>query len=140
MHRLVGLLVLVLCTAAVADAKTLPGIRSPSGNITCLYVHGRPEVLRCDIAQADYTQALQDQCMARSSVDWHGFELSPTRKGTITCSGGILFPAKANYVTLPYGKSWQRGVFTCASAVTAVTCRSRAGHGLFISRHSWHPF
>ena len=141
MRGLAVLLVLgALCTAGAADAKTLPGIRSPSGNITCLYVPGRPDALRCNIAKADYKEALQDQCMAGPSVDWHGFELSPSRKGMVTCSGGILFTGEPNYVTLPYGKTWRRGVFTCASALTGVTCRSRAGHGLFLSRQSWRAW
>jgi hypothetical protein len=127
----------LLFPPGVTAAKTLPGIRSPSGNITCLYVPGRPDTLRCNIAKADYTSALQDRCMAGPSVDWHGFELTPSRKGMVTCSGGILFTGKPNYVMLPYGKTWRRGVFTCASALTGMTCRSGAGHGLFLSRQSW---
>jgi hypothetical protein len=44
------------------------------------------------------------------------------------------------YVTLAYGKTWRHGPFTCSSDVTGVTCRNRAGHGLFLSRQSWRAF
>ncbi len=75
-----------------------------------------------------------------AGVDWHGFTLSATGKGQLNCSGGILYNPSTqtpSYVTLPYGKSWQRGVFTCTSRLSGVTCRNRAGHGLFVSRQSW---
>ena len=73
-------------------------------------------------------------------VDWHGFTLTATRPATIVCSGGILYnPAtqRPSYVTLAYGSTWRRGVFTCVSRVTGVTCTSRTGHGFFVSRQSW---
>jgi len=44
------------------------------------------------------------------------------------------------FVNQPYGTSWRRGVFSCASQRTGVTCRSRAGHGLFVSRASWRAW
>ena len=75
-----------------------------------------------------------------AGVDWHGFTLTATGRGAINCSGGILYnPAtqRPGYATLPCGKSWRHGTFTCTSRVTGVTCRNRAGHGLFVSRQSW---
>jgi hypothetical protein len=81
--------------------------------------------------------------MAGPSVDWHGWELSPTGKGLVTCSGGILYnpgSQKPTYVNLPYGRTWRQGGFTCLSRITGVTCRNRAGHGLFISRQSWRAW
>jgi len=130
-------------SGAVASPSPIPGFRSPSGNIKCLYVPGRPGILRCEIRQADYAKTLQNRCMAGPSVDWHGWELSPTGKALVTCSGGILYnpgSQKPTYVTLPYGKSWRQGAFTCISRITGVTCRNRAGHGLFISRQSWRAW
>ena len=134
----------VLSTASpAATATLLPGIRSPSGNITCLVVPGKPDVLRCEIAHSEYAQTLQNRCMSGTSVDWHGFELSTTGKGAVTCSGGILYnpdTERPSYVTLPYGKTWRHGAFTCWSRVTGVTCQNRKGHGLFISRQSWRAW
>ena len=137
----------VLATASPAGAKTpLPGFRSPSGNIKCLVVPGaRTATLRCEIGRADYARTLQQRCLGPSGggVDWHGFELGAGRKGAITCSGGILYnpgTERPTYVTLPYGRSWRDGSFTCWSRPTGVTCRERTGHGLFVSRQGWRAW
>jgi hypothetical protein len=130
----------LLFPAAAGAAKTpLPSFRSPSGNIRCFDA----VVLHCAIAQADYAKTLQNRCITGAGVDWHGFELSASGKGVISCSGGILYnPDKQtpHYPTLAYGKTWRQGGFTCASAVTGVTCHNRAGHGLVVSRQSWRGF
>lgn len=142
------LLVATLCAGALASAgavtaKTpLPGIRSPSGNIRCVVLPGSPSSpLLCSIAHSSYGAALQARCLRPdgSGVDWHGFALTPDR-GAVNCSGGILYSPKRyvpRYVSLPYGRTWHRGVFTCTSRVTGLTCRNRRGHGLFLSRESW---
>ena len=130
-------------SAGPAAAKTvLPGLHSPSGNIECLFAHG---TLRCQIARADYAKTLQARCMGPNGqgVDWHGFELGATRKGGVTCSGGILYSPGTErpvYVNLPYGASWRQGAFTCTSRITGVTCRNRTGHGLFVSRQTWRAW
>jgi hypothetical protein len=142
----VGVLLAVLALAAsAAAAKTpLPGIRTPSGNISCFYVPGSPPVLHCQIKQASYVKKLVAYCgQPKIGVDWGGFSLGPTAKGGITCTGGVLYSPGTQrlvFVTLPYGKTWSRGVFTCTSRTTGLTCRNRAGHGLFISRESWRAF
>ncbi|HSP71279.1 MAG TPA: DUF6636 domain-containing protein [Gaiellaceae bacterium] len=146
MSRPPAALLLALCalTAAPAAAKTvLPGFHSPSGTIRCLLAPGR--VLRCDLRRADYAAALQARCMrpGGAGVDWHGFELPAARKGTVTCSGGILYnpgTQRPAYANLPYGQTWRRGPFTCDSRVTGVTCRNTGGHGLFVSRQSWRAW
>lgn len=122
---------LVLVLAAI-----VPGFHSPTGNIKCLYVAGKPSVIHCQLGRADYATTLQKRCMAPSGagVDWHGFELTAIRPAGITCSGGILYTGTPKYVNLAYGKSWKRGPFTCVSRVTGVTCMSSTGHGLTISR------
>jgi hypothetical protein len=139
-----------LAAAASADSSTrLPGFRSPSGNISCLFLPsvatdngGRtPATLLCKIAHAGYAKQLQNRCMgpAGAGVDWHGFELSGARKGTIVCSGGALYPGtdRPSYVTLPYGKTWRQKMFSCSSRVTGVNCSNPNGHGFFLSRQTW---
>ncbi len=126
--------------AAAALLVPLPGIHSPSGNIRCFVT---PNVLHCDIAQSSYANALQRRCLARASLDWHGFELNGAKRGTFVCSGGILYDPDAerpSYADLPYGKSRRLGAFTCTSRVTGITCTSGADHGLFISRASWRAW
>ena len=79
----------------------------------------------------------------RMGLDWHGFELTPTTRGAVTCSGGILYSPGTQrpvYRTLAYGKTWTHGGFTCASATNGLTCRNRKGHGLFIARESWRAW
>ncbi len=142
--RRVLALAAALCAVALAPGQagtaTLPGFHSPSGNIRCLLLAGRPANLLCNIGQAAYTKQLQDQCMARASVDWHGFILPAARKATPNCAGGILYTQRPIYANLPYGKSWSRVGFTCDSRLTGVTCRNARGHGLFLSRASWRAW
>jgi hypothetical protein len=127
--------------AAVAEAGTLPGIRSPSGNITCLYVPQKPQFLLCQIASADYVPALRKHCgSAPYYVDWIGFTLSAGGKGVVACAGGPAYDPDTQhprYVTLPYGESWHQGPFTCRSATTGITCTNAGGHAVFISRGTY---
>jgi hypothetical protein len=155
MQRAVPLLTAGLAAATLAAAATaatapkpIPGIRSPSGNIRCLYVPppsgSTIPILLCSIGHAQYAADLQHQCSAMpAGVDWHGFELSPTRKGQVTCSGGILYDPSTErpvYSTLAYGKTWRHGPFTCTSRTSGITCTNVRRHGLFISRESWRAF
>jgi hypothetical protein len=142
---------------AVAETgRVLTGFHSPSGNIRCLYIppsrddtgHPLPASLLCSIRKANYAARLQTGCMnpngeTGAGVDWHRWRLAPTRQASVLCSGGILYNPDTDqprYQTLAYGRSWQRGVFTCASATVGVTCRTTQGHGLFISRQSWRAW
>jgi hypothetical protein len=139
---LAGVLSLSLPSAA-PSATPLPGIRSPSRNISCLLLPRRPQLL-CRIGRASYAAALQRSCSSPpTGLDWHGFELDSAGKARAVCSGGILYdPAteRPAYVTLPYGHSWRRSIFTCLSRLTGITCRSDSGHGLFVSRASWRAW
>ena len=133
-----------LCCLAAASpagaAKTPSGVRTPSLNISCLYVPGPAPSLHCDIRTSSYAKALQHRCTTRAGLDWHGFELGLAHKGAVTCSGGILYNPDTQrpvYRVLAYGKTWRHGGFTCASAQTGLTCRNGHGHGLFVSRDSW---
>jgi hypothetical protein len=148
-----GAAVAALAAAAVfagaATAATpIPGIRSPSGNIRCLYVPAArgastPNLL-CRIEQADYAAALQRRCNSSpAGLDWHGFELPAARRGQVVCSGGILYdPARQRptYTTVAYGTTWRHGPFTCVSRRSGVTCTTPRGHGLFVSRGSWRSW
>jgi len=139
----VGAVGAILASAA-GSATVLPGIRSPSGNIRCLYQPGPPAFLWCSIGKADYAKKLTAYCaQPKIGVDWAGFTLGTRGKGSVECSGGTLYDPSTQhprYVTLAYGKTWRHAGFTCASAVSGVTCRNRAGHGLFVSRQSWRAF
>jgi hypothetical protein len=112
-RRLAFVLLAVALAAPAAAAKTpLPGIRTPSGNISCFSVPGPPSVLQCQIRQSAYAGKLAASCGPRIGVDWAGFALGPRTKGSVSCSGGVL-----------YSPDTQRPVFTTLD-------------GLFISRES----
>ena len=134
-----------LAPAGAAAKRLLPGFHSPSGNIRCYYqASARSPILRCQIGHAVYAKRLTGYCGSPPiGVDWGGFELTATHKGAITCTGGVLYePDKERpvFVNLPYGASFRRGVFTCVTRTSGVTCRSRSGHGLFVSRESWRAW
>jgi hypothetical protein len=131
----------LLAAGGAGAATTLPGFRSPSRNIRCFRNAEAPRTLHCTIASAAYAKRLTAYCGAPPiGVDWGGFELGPTRKGSVTCTGGVLYSPgsqRLSDATLAYGATWRSGPFTCASRVAGVTCRSRAGHGIFLSRASY---
>ena len=153
MRRLLTLLLLAGACAPVAAAATIPGFRSPSGNIKCLFIPsaptgsgGRtPATILCTIAHADYAKTLQARCLGPTGagVDWHGFLLPAARKGTVSCSGGALYNPTTqhpSYVTLAYGKTWRQKMLSCTSAIDGVNCSNPSGHGMFISRQTWRTW
>src|SRR5437588_10557537 len=100
MRRRLALVLLVLGASALASAglagsaTRLPAFRSPSGNISCLFIPsapldsgtGRtPATILCKLAHADYAKALQNRCLGPKGggVDWHGFSLPAARKGAV---------------------------------------------------------
>jgi hypothetical protein len=135
--------VLFVSTAGVAAAKvTIPAFRSPSGNISCLYQPMAPQYVSCEIKQASYKAALTHHCgSAPYYVDWTGFSIGLKNKGTVDCAGGPSYDPdhqRPHYVTLPYGKKWRQGVFSCDSETAGVTCTNTAtGHSIFVSRQSY---
>jgi hypothetical protein len=142
---LIVLLGLALCTGAAVAAR-LPGVRTPSKNISCFYVPQRPTAhgnLLCNIKEASYTRALKDRCIAPpTGLDWHGFTLSDTKRGEILCAGGLMYDGRdtPTFVTLAYGKTWRHAGFKCTSRLTGLTCTNAHGHGVFLSRASWRTW
>jgi hypothetical protein len=136
----------VTLVAGTASAAVVPGLRSPSGNIRCVYAAPTDArnrgALFCTIAHASYAARLQNRCLnpngeQGAGVDWHGFMLGVKGRGEVVCSGGALWFGTPGYRTVSYGRSWHAGPYTCASRPTGVTCTNRRGHGLFLSRESY---
>jgi hypothetical protein len=127
-------------TLLVALLIGLPGVVTPTGNIHCFYVPQSPPHLLCNIHKAAYSTREQDSCMARAGLDWHGWRLYDRRPPETVCAGGILYNSNKyvpRYRRLGYGQTWRYGPFTCVSRRTGLTCSSRGGHVLFLSRESW---
>lgn len=146
MRRVIPLAALVLALGAApsslaGSASVLPGFRSPSGNITCLYLPFAGGFMYCTIAKANYTKKLIAYCaQPKIGVDWAGFTLGKKTPGSVECAGGAMYDSSTQHprlVTLAYGKTWKHSVFMCFSKVNGMTCKNSAGHGLFISRGSW---
>ena len=141
--RALALLATLAALAPAALAAPLPGVKTPSRNISCFVVPIKPTTrsnLLCDIHRASYLRGVQDGCMARASLDWHGFGLSQAGRGTLVCSGGILYDVGRDtpvYAVLAYGRTWRSHGFTCRSHTTGLTCTNAHGHGLFLSRQSY---
>jgi hypothetical protein len=137
----VASLVALAVAAPALAVTTLPGFRSPSRNIRCFRNAEPPGWLHCTIARSAYAARLTAYCGADPiGVDWAGFELGPTRKGNVACSGGVLYSPgsqRPSDTILAYGKTWRSGPFACTSRLSGITCRSRAGHGILVSRQSW---
>jgi len=117
----------------------LPGFRSPTTNIRCFVVHK----LYCYIGSSNYAASLQNLCMHRDGLDWHGFELGSRTRGRVFCTSNSPYDLGRQQPSnriLQYGRSFHRGSFTCTSRVTGVTCRNANGHGLFVSRQTWRAW
>jgi hypothetical protein len=129
-----------------ADAARLPGVKTPTRNISCFYVPIKPTRngnLLCDIHRASYLLALQHRCMTTDDLDWHGFSLAPNGRGRLVCSGGVLYDIGRDvptFTVLPYGKEWRYRSISCASSASGLTCVNGRGHGLFLSRESWRTW
>jgi hypothetical protein len=119
------------------------GFASPTGNIRC---EASAKLLVCSIQQSAYGKRLQDRCInpkgeMGAGVDWHGFELTPTGKGRILCTGGAMFAGTPpRYPKLPYGVPWKGGPFSCVVQRAGVTCENGRNHGVFVSRAGYRLF
>jgi hypothetical protein len=141
--RVLAVLATLAAVAPAALAAPLPGVRTPSHNISCFVVPFRPAIRRSLLGasrRASCAAAAQRACMARASLDWHGFELPRTGRATLVCSGGILYDSGRDrpvYRVVAYGRSWRSHGFACRSRTTGLTCTNGHGHGLFLSRESY---
>ena len=125
----------------------LPGVRTPTHNISCFVVPIEPTEhanLLCDIRRASYTGALQHRCIdGPAGLDWHGFSIAWNGRARVVCTGGILYDIgrdAPSYTVLAYGRMWRSSGFTCRSRVSGLTCTNTLGHGVFLSRASYRLF
>ena len=110
----------VACAAATpASGATQRHFRTPSKRIACLMT---TTSVRCD------TFFLNDV----------GFFLSAHGKGRRSHVTDTI--ALVHEPTLAYGRSAKVGPFTCTSQSVGLTCRSRQGHGFFVSTQSQRVF
>ncbi|MGN6798530.1 MAG: DUF6636 domain-containing protein [Gaiellaceae bacterium] len=144
-----ALVVVALVTGAACPAghaAPLPGVRTPTRNISCFYVPIKPTArgnLLCNIKTSLYARAQQTRCQARAGLDWHGFELSSTGKAQPVCTCGVLYDIGRDtptFTLLAYGRTWRSHGFTCRSRLNGLTCTNGHGHGLFLSREAFRLY
>ena len=110
--------------------------QTPSAKIGCA-VTKAPDTLRCDTRYATSFSRSGHKC---TEGDYgHSFEVLPTGAGKAICAGDTVLGA-ANARTIPYGKTWRLGPFTCTAVPSGLTCQNGAGHGFALSVQSQRLF
>jgi hypothetical protein len=133
-----AILLLAGVVAVPASASPVVILRTPTGNIGCVYTSGLAPgpSLRCDIRSGLRPRPSKPR---GCTLDWgDSYELSPTGRARITCHGDTAIDPSAR--VLRYGSVWQRGGFTCRSKTAGLRCRNRGGHGFFLSRQHSYRF
>ena len=125
-------------TVATTAASTPPAaptgadaFQTPTGGIKCQLVStltpGSSSV-RCT---ALGSTAKLPKRPATCDFDWEDIAVSATGRSFTVCAGDSI---EGNFAVLPYGATWKRGVFTCTSAKSGVTCRNPSRRGFRISK------
>jgi hypothetical protein len=133
-----GVALLFAVGAATASADGF--FQTPSRNIGCVYVapfgvKDRP-YLRCDIGGGLHPLPPRP---GSCDLDWgYGYSMSDTGRARPFCAGDTARDPRAP--VLPYGRTWRRGPFTCASQRTGLRCTNRTRHGFFLSRERSYTF
>lgn len=115
----------------------LPGFRSPSNNIHCMYDdgavsdHAYPAYIRCDIQKIEGpSPPAPKDC----DGEWgRSFSISKDADtGELICIGDTVYDE--THPVLAYGTTWQKDGFTCASDESGITCFNALRHGFTVSR------
>ena len=103
---------------------------TPSGKIGC-GVFRDPTTLRCD---TKYETSFSRSGHTCTEGDYgHAFEVGESGAGKAICAGDTVLSATDTH-TIPYGRTWLLGPFSCTSRTTGLTCRNGQGHGLSLSK------
>ncbi len=112
-------------------AEELQFFRSPTGNVSCLFVLGDSAEVRCDLAQLNrsFTTPPKD-----CDLEWgDSFSIAETdKRGALVCHGDTVADPSAE--VLEYGSTLSHSGITCTSAKSGMTCRNAAGHGFAVAR------
>lgn len=124
-------------TANSAAADQLEFFKSPTGNISCLFLMGDQVSVRCDLAELNRSFTNQpNDC----GEDWgDSFGVDETAKhGAVLCHGDTVADPSAQ--VLDYGSTISHFGITCASSKAGMTCQNNAGHGFTLARKAQSVF
>ena len=118
---------------APASASPFEQFRTPSGNIGCGYAGTS---LRCDIRTGiPHPPPKPRDC----DLDWGGgYAMGTTGRANVMCAGDTAVDPHAP--AIPYGTTWHRGAFRCASQLAGLRCTNASGHGFFLSKDPSYTF
>lgn len=109
----------------------------PSGNIYCVLIGKKQNMLRCEIGSRLNPlppQPYRGYC----EFDWGAGLLLPRySKPEILCISDTI---AGSHDTLNYGKTWQNAGFKCLSQKAGLKCTNSSGRGFFMSREKWLIF
>ncbi len=129
-------LITVLAVNGIPFAQAdFTGFTSPSGNIGCILV---PDYARCDIRERDWSPPPRPADCPSFTGYGQGIGLDTGSFARFVCAGDT---AMGSGSPLGYGESITKGVITCSSAQSGITCRdSQSGHGFSIARQGYQLF
>ena len=123
---------------AGASKDTYFDFRMPSNNIFCAYVVSSSpysKYLRCDI-QSGIKPKPTGKCRYEGARGY-SVSMGVTGRATFPCTSDSVYN---KHYTLNYGKTWNRGGFTCKSTLAGLRCSNLSGHGFFLSRQHSYRF
>jgi hypothetical protein len=116
--------------APTAAPVAADGFQSPTGGIKCLLITdpATGQTMRCTVIGST---AKLPKRPASCDFDWEDIAVNATGRAYTVCAGDSI---EGNLPVLPYGKTFKRGVFTCTSAKSGVTCRNPSRRGFRVSK------
>ncbi|HWT04132.1 MAG TPA: DUF6636 domain-containing protein [Xanthomonadales bacterium] len=123
----------VCVSPATATASEFEQFRTPSGNIGCAY---SDNALRCDIRSGiPHAPPRPKNC----DLDWGGgYGMGTRGPASVMCAGDTAIDPHSR--AIPYGTTWHRGAFRCASQLAGLRCANASGHGFFLSKDPAYTF
>ena len=115
-------------TVAPASADAF---QTPTGGIKCQLVSNLTAGSQSVRCTALGSTAKLPKRPATCDFDWEDVAVSATGRSFTVCAGDSI---EGNLPVLAYGATWKRGVFTCTSAKSGVTCRNPSRRGFRISK------
>ena len=132
--------VTVTSSGPPVDSGPIRDFRTPSGNITCSAnwnLSFAKDSVVCDVHQHSW-RVPPPPPGGCGDIGWGQPELFAHGRGHFRCTGGAASGGRG--LVLGYGTSHSFGPFRCTSQPIGLTCRNKAGHGMFLSRTRYRFF